>query len=298
MKKIVTSIALLFAAGFANQSEAQSVAINSTGNAADTSALLDLTSTAKGILVPRMTSTQKAAIYLPATGLMVFQTDAPAGFYYNSGTGASPVWNLLQTSIANVTTQGNTINAASGLVKLDASAKMPAVDGSALTNLNGSNISSGTVADARLSTNVTMFGNTTVNTANGLVKLDGSAKLPAIDGSQLTNLPASSQPQSQPISIPLVSGTGYTITASANRIYLLNFQTVVPGTFTVTLPAANSYTSGTILHISWVNAGGSITLYVASTSNIYAAGAPATSVNLGNVNNTQFITDGTNWYRI
>jgi hypothetical protein len=35
-----------------------------------------------------------------------------------------------------VTTQGNTFNGASQLVKLDASAKLPAVDGSNLTNLN------------------------------------------------------------------------------------------------------------------------------------------------------------------
>jgi len=53
---------------------------------------------------------------------------------------------------------------------------------------NASNISSGTLADARLSANVTTQGNT-FNGANQLVKLDASAKLPAIDGSDLTNLP-------------------------------------------------------------------------------------------------------------
>jgi hypothetical protein len=53
---------------------------------------------------------------------------------------------------------------------------------------NASNISSGTLADARLSGNVTTQGNT-FNGANQLVKLDASAKLPAVDGSNLTNLP-------------------------------------------------------------------------------------------------------------
>lgn len=42
---------------------------------------------------------------------------------------------------------------------------------------NASNISSGTLADARLSSNVTLQGNT-FNGANQLVKLDGSGKLP------------------------------------------------------------------------------------------------------------------------
>jgi hypothetical protein len=52
---------------------------------------------------------------------------------------------------------------------------------------NASNISSGTLADARLSSAVTTQGNT-FNAANKLVQLDASAKLPAIDGSNLTNL--------------------------------------------------------------------------------------------------------------
>lgn len=49
------------------------------------------------------------------------------------------------------------------------------------------NISSGTLSDSRLSANVTTQGNT-FNTANKLVQLDASAKLPAVDGSNLTNL--------------------------------------------------------------------------------------------------------------
>lgn len=52
---------------------------------------------------------------------------------------------------------------------------------------NASNISSGTLSDSRLSTNVTTQGNT-FNTANKLVQLDATAKLPAVDGSNLTNL--------------------------------------------------------------------------------------------------------------
>lgn len=50
-----------------------------------------------------------------------------------------------------------------------------------------SNITSGTLADARLSSAVTTQGNT-FNIANKLVQLDATAKLPAVDGSNLTNL--------------------------------------------------------------------------------------------------------------
>lgn len=88
---------------------------------------------------------------------------------------------------ANVTVQGNSFNAASKLVQLDGSAKLPAVDGSQLTALTATNITSGTLPDARLSTNVTVQGNS-FNAASKLVQLDGSSRYPALDGSQITNL--------------------------------------------------------------------------------------------------------------
>lgn len=50
------------------------------------SAKLDITSTDKGFLPPRMTSSQRTSIQNPATGLMVYQTDGTAGLYYYNGT--------------------------------------------------------------------------------------------------------------------------------------------------------------------------------------------------------------------
>jgi len=49
------------------------------------SAKLDITSTTKGFLTPRMTSSQRTNIVTPATGLLVYQTDGTAGFYYYNG---------------------------------------------------------------------------------------------------------------------------------------------------------------------------------------------------------------------
>ncbi len=91
----------------------------------------------------------------------------------------------------NVTLLGNTFNGLNQLVKLDGSGALPSLSGAALTSLNGSNINSGTVADTRLSGNVTKAGNT-FNGINGLVQLDGSGKLPVLDGSNLTNITGSS----------------------------------------------------------------------------------------------------------
>jgi len=74
---------------------AQGVGIGTV--APDASAALDITATAKGVLVPRLSQAQRTGIASPATGLLVFQTDAPAGFYYNAGTSAAPAWTRLAT---------------------------------------------------------------------------------------------------------------------------------------------------------------------------------------------------------
>lgn len=83
MKNIVLALAIIF---FALNTNAQSVAINTDGSTADNSAILDLKSTNQGVLVPRMTASQRGLIAFPATGLMVYQTDAPVGFYFYNGT--------------------------------------------------------------------------------------------------------------------------------------------------------------------------------------------------------------------
>jgi hypothetical protein len=55
------------------------------------SSVLDMKSTSKGVLVPRMTNAQRTAISSPATGLLVYQTDGTPGFYYYNGSG----WTML-----------------------------------------------------------------------------------------------------------------------------------------------------------------------------------------------------------
>jgi hypothetical protein len=88
---------------------------------------------------------------------------------------------------------------ANNLVQLDGSAKLPAVDGSQLTNIAQAT-GVGDVVGPASATNsaVPQYDGTTgkllkngpsIGTgANNLVQLDGSSKLPAVDGSQLTNL--------------------------------------------------------------------------------------------------------------
>jgi hypothetical protein len=49
------------------------------------SAALEVNSTTKGFLLPTMTQTQRNAISIPATGLLIYQSDNTPGFYYYNG---------------------------------------------------------------------------------------------------------------------------------------------------------------------------------------------------------------------
>jgi len=59
----------------------------------DATAILDITSTAKGILAPRMTTAQRTAITTPAQGLLVYDTDLKSFYYFSSPSGWLPLLN-------------------------------------------------------------------------------------------------------------------------------------------------------------------------------------------------------------
>jgi hypothetical protein len=73
----------------------------------NSSALLDITSTSRGLLLPRMSLTQRNSIVLPATGLMIFN-NSNKYFEYNFGTPIAPQWvRLLDSSGVTQTQSGN-----------------------------------------------------------------------------------------------------------------------------------------------------------------------------------------------
>jgi uncharacterized protein (TIGR02145 family) len=83
MKKLSFLLALFL---FCSLSIFPQVGVNTDGTTPDESALLDVKSSLKGMLIPRMTSIQRNNISSPATGLLIYQTDVPSGFYYYNGT--------------------------------------------------------------------------------------------------------------------------------------------------------------------------------------------------------------------
>jgi len=73
---------------------AQSVGIGT--NTPHASSQLEVVSTNKGLLMPRMTMAQRDLIPTPATGLIIYQTDNTPGFYFYNGSG----WVQLSTGSA------------------------------------------------------------------------------------------------------------------------------------------------------------------------------------------------------
>ena len=66
------------------------------------SAILDVSANNRGVLLPRMTETQRNAISNPANGLLLYQTDNTSGFYFNEGS----TWTHLAPSQLERITQG------------------------------------------------------------------------------------------------------------------------------------------------------------------------------------------------
>ena len=79
MRKLIIVFLLL---GFSASAQ---VAVNTDGTNPDPSAMLDVKSTTRGMLVPRMTSAQRTAIVTPASGLLVFDSTTQSFWFYSAG---------------------------------------------------------------------------------------------------------------------------------------------------------------------------------------------------------------------
>ena len=153
---------------------------------------------------------------------------------------------------------------ANDVVQLNASAQLPAVDGSLLTNVTATDSTKLAIANNlsdlnNASTARTNLGLGTAATqdvgtsANNVVQLDGTAKLPAVDGSQLTNLPSSgggfTYQSITSASSPVSAASSYHYSADTSG-----------GAITVNLPALSGVTAGTEIRFKLKTAGNNLTL--------------------------------------
>jgi hypothetical protein len=156
MNKTIKSIIILFFVyHFSFFSATAQVGINTDNSDPDPSAMLDVSSTDKGMLMPRMTSTQREAINNPATGLLVFDsTTENFWFYQTSG------WLELKdtnTDAQALSLSNNTLSLSNG-GSVDLSSYLDNTDAqdlslsdNTLSITNGSNIDLSTITTATLS---------------------------------------------------------------------------------------------------------------------------------------------------
>src|ERR1700755_106271 len=91
MKRTITILFVLIAAIITKNVKAQTNIFPKNGAAGigtttpNASSLLEIKSTTKGLLIPRMTLAQRNAIVTPVTGLLIYQTNSTTGFYYYDG---------------------------------------------------------------------------------------------------------------------------------------------------------------------------------------------------------------------
>lgn len=98
MKNIIIGLSILGILITCTGAYPQGVAINTDGSTANTSAILDVSSTSKGLLIPRMTQSQRNAISEPVAGLLIYQTDNTPGFYQYDGSG----WGAIASGLLSI----------------------------------------------------------------------------------------------------------------------------------------------------------------------------------------------------
>jgi len=235
----------------------------------DTSSMLDIESTTKGLLIPRMTQAQRLAIGTPATGLLVYETDTTPGFWYYDGVswttfGADVDWTVSGTDMYNANTGnvgvGNT--APSSLFHITGTT-IPASSGTG--TLYSNDFSSGGVTN-------------TLNAGNGCTV----------------------SPNIWHIST--TSSNGSCTTCTGNRVYIsysgscVQDQTFVEGNFTPTTTSVDISFNYGYDDFSGATDNFVVTLYNETTSSVTATLLNLTSDALNSTySSTQTVTIGENY---
>ena len=157
------------------------------------SAALEVTSITnnKGVLIPRITAMQKDAIVSPAEGLLVYQTTAPIGFYYYTGT----AWKLMaiQTDLTSKVDKVDGKNLSTNDYTTAEKTKLSAITGTNTgdqTTITGNAGTATKLATARNINGVAFDGSAdiTIAAAASAEQLTGTTLKSTVTGSSLTSV--------------------------------------------------------------------------------------------------------------
>jgi len=196
-------------------------------NAPDASAALDISSTTKGLLIPRMTTAQRNSIAAPVKGLMVFDNDSSSFWYFDGNS-----WSNLAAGGTLTLPYQQTINSSSSAFNISNQGNGAAVEGKS-TSEYGIGITASTNGTGG-------WGLNAVATRSGAIAINASSDSGTVfNGSNL------SSNSTDPAMRLFNYGKGHTAM----------FQTVNPGT---TVPSVQVASNGI---------GNGITVYLTNPSN-------------------------------
>ena len=233
------------------------------------SAVLELESTTKGFLLPRMTAVQMNAISSPANGLAVYNTDVQCAFLYRGST-----WVSLCDSATNGLTKSGSVISLGGALTGATTITTTAVNTLALSGIQG-----GTATDSIM----------TLDASTGVIKrrtvadvISSSNTAWLIDGNTLTGTATIGSNSNHDVGIETNGTTRLTFT-NAGAITQSGTGQV---TFTGNVDATNGLDVTTAQLTA--NAGSTLT----GTTNVNATGAGAT--NIGNASSTTTVVGPAN----
>lgn len=140
----------------------------------DASSILDIESTDSGILVPRLTSAQIAAITSPATSLLVYNTDLNE-FQFNCGVPATPDWTKISHNMSVKYSNTNTttnINNNGTYTNIPIFGSLDWNDDTVLYNQTGNTITMNTTGRYRITVNISYLVPTLSNNSDQRVSVE------------------------------------------------------------------------------------------------------------------------------
>ncbi len=293
MKKLLLTFAVAASLmGISQDIKAQGVSVNTSGADPDASAVLDVSSTTQGMLIPRMTAAQRGLIASPATGLLVYQTDAPAGFYFYNGV----VWTSLNAYTTVPLANGGTsadlsATGGAGQYLKQSSAGAPITVGTIpFSDITGKDLTGPITSSGNVTSVASQTGTGSTFVMSASPDLTGAPTAPtAVDGTNTTQIATTAfvanalsgvgrwdqlanPTANMAITQPAANTSTFTFSNASNDAMTMTSSTTSTGKMLAVRNTGTALTTGSALDVS---TSGALTGFTGNLANISMSGSSA-----------------------